>query len=441
MVMENSRTERARKGDTGTHSQSTPHSALPQAFQGTHSPQELDESLGPPLVASTLGGPRRTTFRFRDEDFYSILSSNPGGEHDDTEEETHMEEELLMAGMHPPRSPSSHKRSRFLGTLATQAKNKNSEENPAHCRANSIRRSEASHGFLRISNAMEPVTEQSSVGQRMSQDPGLSDGGSIKGKDSSDCESEKKASHSWDTQSEPSLEDDINAENESRDGISMEERPGTHAYERDCQAYLSESSNPLDSFLAGRPMAPRSSVNLSHNMPGSVTHFTLRDDTLADLPPSSTLVPSSDSEGSSRFSGHQPLSPIRNRNLLAGAENCSYLPVDSAHDLDVRGAEDVTSTSPAQEAPLYTDGLLPNPQGNLSLMESSSSSPSGMNVQGHLHVARSLQENRPFTFFAGSEFPNQNENGSGMEFSGFTKAKGAPTVKTDPEKLKKIQER
>ncbi|XP_006044973.3 probable E3 ubiquitin-protein ligase MARCHF10 isoform X3 [Bubalus bubalis] len=439
MVMENSRIERARKGDTGTHSQSMPHSALPQAFQGTHSPQELDESLGPTLAASTLGGPRRTTFRFRDEDFYSILSSNPGGEHDDTEEETHMEEELLMAGMHPPRSPSSHKRSRFLGTLATQAKNKNSEENPANCRANSIRRSEASHGFLRISNAMEPVIEQSSVGQRMSQDPGLSDGGSIKGKDSSDCESEKKASHSWDTQSEPSLEDDIDAENESRDGISMEERPGTHAYEKDCQAYLSESSNPLDSFLAGRPTAPRSSVNFSHNMPGSVTHFTLRDDTLADLPPSSTLVPSSDSEGSSRFSGRQPLSPIRNRNLLAGAENCSYLPVDSAHDLDVRGAEDVTSTSPAQEAPLYTDDLLLNPQGNLSLMESSSSSPSGMNVQGHLHVARSLQENRPFTFFAVSEFPNQNENGGGMEFSGFTNAKGASKMKTDPEKLKKIQ--
>ena len=61
--------------------------------------------------------------------------------------------------------------------------------------------------------------------------------------------------------------------------------------------------------------------------------------------------------------------------------------------------------------------------------------------QGHLHVARSLQENRPFTFFAVSEFPNQNENGSGMEFSGFTKAKGAPKMKTDPEKLKKIQER
>ncbi|KAI4533712.1 hypothetical protein MG293_016731 [Ovis ammon polii] len=238
MVIENTPTERARKQDPSTRSQSAPHSALPQAFQGTHSPQELDESLGLPVAASALGGPRRTMFRFRDEDFYSILSSNPGGDHDDTEEETHMEEELLMAGMHPPRSPSSQKRSRFLGTLATQAKNKDSEENPAHCRANSIRRSEASHGSLRISNAMEPVIEQSSVGQRMSQDPGLSDGGSIKGKDSSDCESEKKASHSWDTQSEPSLEEDVNAENESRDGISMEERPGTRAYERDWHAYL-----------------------------------------------------------------------------------------------------------------------------------------------------------------------------------------------------------
>uniref|UniRef100_A0A8C6G0B3 RING-type E3 ubiquitin transferase n=1 Tax=Moschus moschiferus TaxID=68415 RepID=A0A8C6G0B3_MOSMO len=436
MVMENTPTERARKGDPSVFSQSEPRSALPQAFQGTHSPQELNESLGLPLAVSTLGGPRRTMFRFRDEDFYSILSSNPGGENDDTEEETHVEEELLMAGMHPPRSPSSHKRSRFLGTLATQAKNKNSEENPAHCRANSIRRSEASHGSLRISNAMEPVTEQSSVGQSMSQDPGLSDGGSIKGKDSST--SERKASHSRVTQFEPSLEDDTKAENVSRDGISMEEGPGTHAYERDWQAYLSESSNLLDSFLAGRPTAPRSSVNLSHNVPGSVTHFTLRDDTLAGLHPSS-LVPSSDSEGSSRFNGRQPLSPIRNRNLLAGAENCSYLPAESAHELDGRGA-DVTSTSPSQEAPLYTDDLLLNPQDNLSLMEPSSSSPSGMNVQGHLPVARSLQENVPFTFFAVSEFPNQNENGSRMEFSGFTNAKGAPQMKMDPEKLKKIQE-
>ncbi|XP_068835070.1 probable E3 ubiquitin-protein ligase MARCHF10 [Capricornis sumatraensis] len=440
MVIENTPTERARKRDPSTRSQSAPHSALPQAFQGTHSPQESDESLGLPVAASALGGPRRTMFRFRDEDFYSILSSNPGGDHDDTEEETHMEEELLMAGMHPPRSPSSHKRSRFLGTLATQAKNKDSEENPAHCRANSIRRSEASHGSLRISNAMAPVTEQSSAGQRMSQDPGLSDGGPIKGKDSSDCESEKKASHSWDTQSEPSLEEDINAENESRDGISMEERPGTRACERDWHAYLSESSNPLDSSLAGRPTTPRSSVNSSHNMLGSVTHFTLRDDTLADLPPSSTLVPSSDLEGSSRFNNRQPLSPIRNRNLLAGAENCSYLPVDSTHELDVRGAEDVISTNPSQEAPLYTDDLLPNPQGSLSLMEPSSSSPSGMNVQAPLHMAQSLQENRPFTFFAVSEFPNQNENESRMEFSGFTNAKGAPKMKTDPEKLKKIQE-
>ncbi|XP_065767047.1 probable E3 ubiquitin-protein ligase MARCHF10 [Muntiacus reevesi] len=439
MVMENTSTEGARKGDPSALSQSESHPALPQAFQGTHSPQELSESLGIPLAASTLRGPRRTTFQFRDEDFYSILSSNPGGENDDTEEETHMEEALLMAGMHLPRSPSSYKRSRFLGTLATQAKNKNSEENPAHCRANSMR-SEASHGSLRISNAMEPVTEQSSVRQRISQNPGLSDGGSIKRKDSSDSESEKKASYSWDTQSEPSLEDDINAENVSYDGISMEERPWTHAYERDWQAYLSESSNPLDSFLAGRPTAPRSSMNLSHNMPGSVTHFTLRDDTLADPPPPSTLVPSSDSEGSSRFNGRQPLSSIRNRNLLAGAENCSYFPVDSAHELDVRGAEDVTSTSPSQETPLYTDNLLPNPQGNLSLMEPSRSSPSGMNAQAHLHVAGSLQENIPFTFFAVSEFPNQNENGSRMEFPGFSNAKGTPKMKTDPEKLKKIQE-
>ncbi|XP_061032079.1 probable E3 ubiquitin-protein ligase MARCHF10 [Eubalaena glacialis] len=436
-VMENT-PERAKKRDLSALSQKEPHPALSQAFQGTNSPQELTESLGPPLVTTTLGGPRRMMFRFRDEDFYSVLSSNSGGENDDTEEETHVEEELLLAGMHPSHSPSNHKRSRFLGTLATRAKNKSFEENPANCRANSVRRSESSHGSLRISSAMQLVTEQPSIWQGIFQDPGRPDEGS-KEKDSSDSENEKTF-HSWDTKSKSSLEDDLNAENVFRDGTSMEDRPGTHDYERDWQAHLSDSNNPLGCFLAGRPRAPRSSMNSSYNTPGSFVHSALRDDTPIDLSTSSTLAPSSDSGGSSRFNVRQPLSPIRNRNLFASAENHSYFPVNSVHEFDVRGAEDITLTSQSQEAPLHTEDLLLNPQSSLSLVESSSSSPSGTNLQGHLHVPRSLQENIPLTFFAVSEFPNQNDSGSRMEVPGVTDEKEATKTKADPEKLKKLQE-
>ncbi|XP_007456812.1 PREDICTED: probable E3 ubiquitin-protein ligase MARCH10 [Lipotes vexillifer] len=438
MVMENT-PERAKKRDLSALAQKEPHPALSQAFQGTNSPQELTESLGPPLVTTTLGGPRRMMFRFRDEGFYSVLSSNSGGENDDTEEETHEEEELALAGMHPLRSPSDHERSRFLGTLATRAKNKSFEENPANCRANSLRRSESSHGSLRISSAMQLVTGQPSIWQGIFQDPGRPDGGSAKEKDSSDSENEKTF-HSWDTKSKSSLEDDLNAENVFRDVTSMEDRPGTHDYERDWQAHLSDSNNPLGCFLAGRPTAPRSSVNSSYNTPGSLMHSALRDDTPIDLSTSSTLAPSSDSEGSSRFNVRQPLSPIRNRNLFASAENHSYFPVNSVHEFDVSGAEDITLTSQPQEAPLHTEDLLLNPQSSLSLVESSGSSPSGMNLQGHLHVPRSLQENIPFNFFAVSEFPNQNDNGSRMEVPGVTDEKEATKIKADPEKLKKLQE-
>ncbi|XP_004432683.1 PREDICTED: probable E3 ubiquitin-protein ligase MARCH10 isoform X2 [Ceratotherium simum simum] len=440
MTMTENTPERAKKGDPSGLSQNEPHPALSQAFQGTNSPQVLSESLRPPLITTTMRGPRRASFRFRDEDFYSMLSLNPGGENDDTEEETHVEEERLLLGMQSPRSPSNHKRSRFPGTSATWAKNKNFEENPENCRTNSVRRSESGHGSLRISNAVEPGTEQPSVGQRMFQDPGLPDGGSAKENDSGDSENEKKTFHSWDPKSEASLDDDLNAENVCSDCTSVEDRPGSHDYERDWQAYLNNSSSSLDCFLSGRPRAPRSSMNSSYNTPGSLRHSALRDDIPVDLSMSSILVHSSDSEGNSRLNVRQPLSPIRNRNPFASAENHSYFPVNSAHEFDVRGAEDITLTSRSQEDQLYTEDLLLNPQSSLSLVESSSSFPPRMNLQGHLHVPGSLQENIPFSFFTVSDFSNQNDNGNRIALSGFTDEKEATKIKGDPEKLKKLQE-
>ncbi|XP_044777776.1 probable E3 ubiquitin-protein ligase MARCHF10 [Neomonachus schauinslandi] len=438
MTMTENTPERAKKGDPSALSQNEPHPGLCQAFQGTNSPQVLSESLGPPLQTTTTGGPRRAPFRFRDEDFYAILSLNPGGEGDDTEEETLVEEEILLAGMHLPRSPPNHKRSRFLGISVSQAKNKNFEENPENCRANSVRRNESSHGSLRISNTMVPVIEPPPVGPRVFQDPEPPDGGSPKDNDSGDSEHEDGTFPSWDTKSDTSLDGDLNAENGFRDCTSMEDRPGTRDYERDWHAYLNSSSSSLDHFLSSRPTAPRSPVNSSYNTPGSLMHSAMREDIPVDLSMSSTFVHGADSEGNSRFNVRRPLSPIRNRNPYVSAENHSYFPVNSAHEFDVRGAEDVTLTSPSQGAPLYTEDLLLHPQSNLSLVESSSSSPSRMNLQGHLHVPGSLQENIPFTFFAVSDFPNQNDNGNRPAVSAFLDEKEATKIKADPEKLKKL---
>ncbi|XP_032285858.1 probable E3 ubiquitin-protein ligase MARCH10 [Phoca vitulina] len=440
MTMTENTPERAKKGDPSALSQNEPHPGLCQAFQGINSPQVLSESLGPPLQTTTTGGPRRAPFRFRDEDFYSILSLNPGGEGDDTEEETLVEEEILLAGMHPPRSPPNHKRSRFLGTSVSQVKNKNFEENPENCRANSVRRNESSHGSLGISNTMVPVTEPPPVGPRVFQDPEPSDRGSPKDNDSGDSEHENGTFPSWDTKSDTNLDGDLNAENVFRDCTSMEDRPGTRDYERDWHAYLNSSSSSLDHFLSSRPAAPRSPVNSSYNTPGSLMHSAMREDIPVDLSMLSTFVHGVGSEGNSRFNVRRPLSPIRNRNPYVSAENHSYFPVNSAHEFDVRGAEDVTLISPSQGAPLYTEHLLLHPQSNLSLVESSSSSPSRMNLQGHLHVPGSLQENIPFTFFAVSDFPNQNDNGNRPAVSAFLDEKEATKIKADPEKLKKLQE-
>ncbi|XP_058287137.1 probable E3 ubiquitin-protein ligase MARCHF10 [Hylobates moloch] len=93
--------DRAKKGDPSAPSQSELHPALSQAFQGTNSPQVLSEFSGPPLTPTTVGGPRRASFRFRDEDFYSILSLNSRRESDDTEEQTQLEECLWVVSHFP----------------------------------------------------------------------------------------------------------------------------------------------------------------------------------------------------------------------------------------------------------------------------------------------------------------------------------------------------
>ncbi|XP_066110646.1 probable E3 ubiquitin-protein ligase MARCHF10 [Saccopteryx bilineata] len=427
--------ERARKADRHALSKNEPHPALSHASPRTKSTQVLSESLRPSLLPATTGGSRRVTFRFRDKDFFPILLLNHEGE-DDTEEETHIEEELLLVGMNPPRSPSSYRRSQFLGTSATQAKNKNFEEDPENCRANSVR-SESSHGSLRITNDMDPVTEQPSVRQRMFHDPSLPDRGSTKKDDSGDNENEGKTFYSQETKFEPNLDDHLNAEYVFSDCTSVEVRPGTHDYEREWQTYLNNSSTSLDDFISGRP---RSSINSSYHTSESLMHSAQRDDIPVDLSMTSTLVHSSDSEGNSRVNVRQPLFPIRNRNPFASAGNHSYFPVNSANECDVSGAEAITLTSQSQEAPLYTDDLLLNSQRSLSLVESSSSPPSRMNLQGHLHVPGSLQENMPFTFFSVSDFPNQNGNGNRMVVSDFTDGKDASEIKADPEKLKKLKE-
>ncbi|XP_005858666.1 PREDICTED: probable E3 ubiquitin-protein ligase MARCH10 isoform X2 [Myotis brandtii] len=436
LAMSKNASERARKGDPRTLSQNEPHPALSQAFPGMNSPRVLSEALGPPLFTTTMGGSRRVPFRFRDEDFYSMLSLSHGDEDDDTEEEIHAEEELLLLGMHSSRSPSNHKRSQFLGT---QAKNKNCKENPENCRANSVR-NESSHGSLGISNVKEPVREQPSVGQRMFQDPRLPDGESTKEKDSGDSENEKKTFRSQDTKFKPNLDDDLNAENVFSDPASLEDRPGTHDYEREWQTHLNSSSTSLDYFVSGRPTAPRSSINSSYNTPGSLMHSAPREDIPGDLSMTSTLVHSSDSEGNSRFNVRQPLSPIRNRNPSASAEDHSYFPVNSAHEFGVRGAEANPLTSQSQRASVHTEDLLLNSQSSMPLAEPSGSFPSRMNLQGHLLVPGSLQENMPFTFFAVSDFSNQSGNGDRRAVFGFIDEKEATKEKADPEKLKKLQE-
>uniref|UniRef100_A0A673VUE3 RING-type E3 ubiquitin transferase n=1 Tax=Suricata suricatta TaxID=37032 RepID=A0A673VUE3_SURSU len=430
--------ERATRGDSRILSQDEPHAGLSQAFQGTSSPQVLSESLGPPLLAATTGVPRRSPFRFRDKDFYSILSLNPGGENEDTEEEILLEEELLLVGMRPPRSPPSHKRSRFHRTSTTQAKSKTFEESSENCSVHVVRRTESSRGSLRMSNSTEPATDQLPGEATVFQDPKPPNGGPPKENDSDDSEHEKSTSPSGDTKSTASLDEALNAENGFRDCTSMEDRLGTHDDERDWHAYLNSSSNSPDDLLSGRSTAPRSPVNSPYTTAGSLMHPAMRDDIPEDSPMSSPFVHSPDPEGNSRFNVRQQLFPIRNRDPLACAENHGYFPANRAPEFDDRGAEDITLTNPSQETPACTEELLLNPESNVSLLEPSSSSLSGMNLQGRLHVPGSLQG--PFTFFTVSGFPSQNDNGNGMAAFAFTDEKEANKIKANPEKLKKLQE-
>ncbi|XP_006897860.1 PREDICTED: probable E3 ubiquitin-protein ligase MARCH10 [Elephantulus edwardii] len=426
---------RTNKGNRRPLSQMEPHSALPRTFQSTDSPRVLRGSMGPPITSTTMRGQRRAPFRFRDEDFYSIISSNSGGESYDTEEETHVEEELLSVGMHPPRSPSIHKRSRFLETLATHSKNKTLEEDSENCRANSFSRSELSHGSLKASNAGQPVTEQPSVGLRMFQDSGLHDGESVKETDSGGSENKAKSVHSGDIKSEPSQEDDLNAENEPKDCTSVASRPRTHCYERDWQDFLNNPGHSFNRLPSSRQTALRSSANSAYTTPGSLMCSAVRDLSMA-----SSSIHSSNSEGNSRFHIRRPLSPIRNRHLLARAEDLSDFPVNNTRAFCVREAEDNTLTSQPQGAPLSSGDSLLNPQGVLSSEDSSSVSESEMSLQDQLPVPGPLQENIALTFFPVSALPNPNIGEPRMAVSRFLDEKKDATIKADPENLKKLQE-
>uniref|UniRef100_A0A8C2MGI5 RING-type E3 ubiquitin transferase n=1 Tax=Cricetulus griseus TaxID=10029 RepID=A0A8C2MGI5_CRIGR len=407
--------ERQRKGDPSVRPQNEPHAALSQAFQPTNGPQVLSETLGPPLLPSTVVGPRRTPFRFHDEDFYSALSLNSEQENYDTEEETRMEEELLLVGM---RSPPRHKRSRFLGTPATP--NRNVEENAENLRGSFVRWSEANPGSPGKSSATEPASKQPSAEQRTLEDSRLR-GELAKENPSGDQEGEKTAL-SGDATSNNVIRD--RAEDGSSD-CPMEVRPEAHHHERDWQSYLRGSRNSFDCLLSGRPLAPRSSMSTPFSTHGSLLHSALIDDIPASLSMSSILVPSSDMEENLRFNVRRPLSPIRNRNPLATAQN---------HTDDIPGEETMASTpSQARESPLLAEDRS-NPQSSETLRNSPSSS-TRRHLQGHFYMPGSLPESIPFTFFAVSDFPNQN-----VHEDSVTDEKGATEIKADPEKLRKLQE-
>lgn len=171
-------------------------------------------------------------------------------------------------------------------------------------------------------------------------------------------------------------------------------------------------------------------MSTSYNTHGSLLRSALIDDIPDSLSMSSLLVPSSDMEENLRFNVRQSLSPTRNRNPPATAEN---------HSDDIGGPEETASTSQAQKSPLLA-GELSNPQSSVTLGNSPSSS-ARRHLQGHFYLPGSLQENIPFTFFAVSDFPNQNDHEANFRVSAVMGEKGVTEIKTDPEKLRKLQER
>lgn len=427
--------ERSRRADGSAVPQSTPQPALSQARQATSSPQGLGESLGPSWVPTAVGGPRRTPFRFRDEDFYSALSLTTAREHYDTEEETHAEEERLLLGMRPPRSPAHSKRSRFSGTSASWAGNQHFEH-ATTCKDSSSRPPEPGPGSPRVSSGMEPETEQPAVGQRMLRDARLPH----EENGSAGSEGEKRASSSPDNMSDPRREDGLQVETGSSGSVPTQDEPDTHDYERDWQGCLDGSRTSLACSLSGEPTAPWSSPSSSYNTPGSARHR-LRGDIAAGSAASPPAAHGSDPEGNAGLTIRQPLSPIRNRIPMVAAEDHSYLSVSNTREPGGRETEDVTPTRGARGVPLYPENALLSSRGSLSSLDSPGSSPSRRNSQGHGRMPGALPGNIHLTLSAVSHFLNHNDNGPGMAASGLTGANETPKVPVDPEKIKKLQER
>ncbi|XP_074080528.1 putative E3 ubiquitin-protein ligase MARCHF10 isoform X2 [Macrotis lagotis] len=417
---------------------------LSPSFQGANGSQALGESGVPSLTSTSTVQPRRASVKFRDEDFYSFLELNTVnniGVNEDIEDITHLEEEFLLAGIQPPCSPFNNRNNGFGRISGTQVENQNSEEELENGRPGSLKRNESGHRLLRKSNLMDPMLEQSMLGQRLPRDHKISDGDSTKENDCVDDEGEKTSFNSWGLKGENRQDSCVNVENLPNDFGFVETRPGNHTYNRDRQSCGNSSRNSFDCFPPNRSAVHRPLLNSSYNTPRSLLHSAQRAEVQTNLSLTPVVLQGSDAEGNSRFNVRRPLSPIRSRNSSANSENQdTSSPIASATEFHTNEIEEKNLTSQSPEILLNTEEVLQNSQDDSSTLNPPSSSPLQMNFRGHLHMSESIQDEIPFTFFTVSDLPNQTEDENRMEASNSMDAKESHQTKADPDKLKKLQE-
>lgn len=224
---------------------------------------------------------------------------------------------------------------------------------------------------------------------------------------------------------------------------STEDWSGSSNYRRERLAFENNQRCYAGFISSARPTVQRPSLCSAFNLQGSLARPTNRAEASGNVDAAAASVQAAELTGSPRLIARRQLSPIRMRDSPSATESCqsSSPTISSLEDSSL--LEDTISNRLSSASPrtVSHDGdTLLTSHNSSSSIDSSQTSLFRANITAHLHMAGTLPDQVPI-FVTVSDLRNPSSFISGETVCSSPNTKELNKPETDPEKLKKLQER
>ncbi|KAL8175828.1 UNVERIFIED_CONTAM: hypothetical protein K2H54_009739 [Gekko kuhli] len=385
--------------------------------------------------SSNLPPIKNVPVRPKEDESCAELSSNVEGsttDSEDTKEASPLEEDLLPFDLNNSLCDPTH---RVREMSLARAEHYTYEMGVG----DDGRRAELPHRLVWQHNvAADPAAERSSEGQRQTRDHRKSH--TVEEnllEDNHKNEGEKSA---YSTRSNESKPGSASASESVGNLNSAEDWSGSSIYGRERQAFENNQRCYAGLISSVRPVVQRSST---FNIPGSLVRPTNQAEASGNVDVAAASVQVMELTGSPRLTARRQLSPLRTRDSFSASESCpSSSPSVSTFE-DSSLLEDTLSNGLSSASPGTTshdeDTLLTS-HNSSSSTDSSQPSLFRANFTAHLHMTGTLPDQVPI-FLTVSDLRNPSSFVSSASVCGSPSTKERNKPETDPEKLKKLQER